>query len=37
VNQPQWFEDSQLAFFENVMRKKYDLRGVPVRILTRKK
>lgn len=37
VNQPQWFEDSQLGFFENVMRKKYDLRGVPVRILTRKK
>lgn len=37
VNQPQWFEESQLAFFENVMRKKYDLSGVPVRILTRKK
>jgi len=37
VNQPQWFEESQLGFFENVMRKKYDLRGVPVRILTRKR
>lgn len=37
VNQPQWFEESQLGFFENVLRKKYDLRGVPVRILTRKK
>lgn len=37
VNQPQWFEESQLGFFENVMRKKYDLQGAPVRILTRKK
>lgn len=37
VNHPQWFGESQLGFFENLMRKKYDLHGVPVRFLSRKK
>jgi GTP-binding protein len=35
VNEPQWFGESQLAFFENVLRKNYDLKGVPVRFVVR--
>jgi GTP-binding protein len=30
VNYPEWFGQSQLACFENLLRKKYDLRGCPV-------
>ncbi len=37
VNEPVWFGQSQLAFFENIMRKKYDLIGVPVAFIPRKK
>lgn len=37
VNQPDWFGPSQLAFFENRMRKKFDLLGVPVILIPRKK
>lgn len=37
VNQPEWFGQSQLSFLENVMREQYDLRGVPVRFIVRKK
>ena len=37
VNEPKWFGESQLAFFENTMRKKYDLDGAPVRFLVRKR
>ena len=37
VNEPIWFGQSQLAFFENIMRKKYDLVGVPVKFIPRKK
>lgn len=37
VNEPLWFGESQLAFFENILRKKYDLQGVPVKLLTRKR
>lgn len=37
VNQPQWFGQSQLKFFEGVMRKKYELKGVPIRFFVRKK
>lgn len=36
VNEPKWFGPSQMSFFENVLRKKYDLQGVPVRIIIRK-
>lgn len=37
VNEPVWFGQSQLAFFENIMRKKYDLVGVPLKFIPRKK
>ena len=37
VNEPKWFGPSQLTYFENQMRRAYDLRGVPIRFLTRKK
>jgi GTP-binding protein len=36
VNQPDWFGDSQCAFFENLLRKKYGLTGVPIRFIVRK-
>jgi GTP-binding protein len=37
VNEPAWFGPSQLAFFENLLRKEYDLIGVPVKFIVRKK
>jgi GTP-binding protein len=37
VNQPSWFGSSQLAFFEGVMRRTYNLKGVPIRFLVRKR
>lgn len=33
---PEWFGPTQLGFFDNVMRSAYELRGVPVKFLTRK-
>lgn len=36
VNEPKWFGPTQLGFFENMMRKTYDLLGVPVRFFCRK-
>jgi GTP-binding protein len=36
VNEPLWFEQSQITFFENVMRDTYDLQGVPVKFIVRK-
>ncbi len=33
---PDWFGPSQLGFFDNVMRAKYDLQGAPIKFLTRK-
>lgn len=36
VNEPDWFGQSQISFFDNVLRKAYDLKGVPVRFITRK-
>jgi GTPase len=36
VNEPVWFESSQLAFFENLLRDDKDLRGVSVRFVLRK-
>ena len=37
VNTPEWFGPSQLMFFENVMRATYDLQGVPVKFVLRKR
>jgi len=36
VNYPEWFGSSQVSFFENILRKKYDLKGVPIKFLVRK-
>jgi GTPase len=35
VNEAPWFQESQRGFFEGVLRKEYDLRGVPVRFVVR--
>lgn len=35
VNQPRWFGPSQQAFLENVLRKEYDLRSVPIKFIMR--
>lgn len=35
VNMPTWFGDSQLAYYEKVLRQKYDLRGVPIKFIVR--
>ncbi len=37
VNESDWFGPSQLSFFEKVLRKAYDLEGVPVAFVVRKK
>lgn len=37
VNEPKWFGPSQLTYFERILRKSTDLKGVPVRFVTRKK
>lgn len=36
VNEPAWFGQSQIAYFENVLRKAYPLEGVPIKFITRK-
>ncbi len=36
VNEPAWFGPSQLGYFDNVLRKAYDLEGVPVKFIPRK-
>lgn len=36
VNEPRWFESSQLGFFENILRSKYDLLGTPIKFILRK-
>ncbi len=33
---PDWFGPTQLGFFDNILRAKYDLLGVPIKFLTRK-
>lgn len=35
VNKPDWFGPSQLGFFENLLRKEYDLVGVPIKFIVR--
>ncbi len=37
VNHPDWFGPSQLAFFEGIVRRNFDVRGVPIRFVTRKR
>lgn len=37
VNEPLWFGDSQRAFFENILRAEYDLHGVPIKFVIKKK
>ena len=36
VNYPEWFEQTQLGFFENLLRKNYDLKGVPITFSVKK-
>lgn len=36
VNHPHWFGPTQLQFFENKLREKYDLKGVPVKFILKK-
>lgn len=33
---PEWFGPTQLGFFDNIIRAKYDLFGVPIKFLTRR-
>ena len=35
VNEPKWFGPSQFGYFENVLRKQYDLKGVPIKFIAR--
>jgi len=35
VNVPMWFGQSQLAYYEKVLRQKYDLRGAPIKFIVR--
>ncbi|MCK5632894.1 ribosome biogenesis GTPase Der [bacterium] len=37
ANEPKWFGSSQLAYFENQMRRVYDLKGAPIKFVVRKK
>ena len=37
VSEPRWFGPSQLGFFDNILRKHIDLKGVPIKFLARKK
>ncbi len=36
VNEPDWFGESQINFFDNIMRKEFDLKSVPIKFATRK-
>lgn len=37
VNEPKWFGASQLSFFENILREKYDFLGAPIKLVTKKR
>lgn len=37
VNEPRWFGPSQCTYLERILRKNADLKGVPVRFVSRKK
>ena len=36
VNEPAWFGESQLTFFENLLRSEYAMTGVPVKFIVKK-
>lgn len=36
VNEPDWFGESQLTFFENLLRSEYAMTGVPVKFVVKK-
>lgn len=36
VNEPEWFGESQLNFFENILRKHFNLKSTPVRFVVKK-
>lgn len=35
VNVPMWFGQSQLAYYEKILRQKYDLRSAPIKFIVR--
>lgn len=37
TNRPEWFEETQIGFVENILRKKYDLLGCPIKFIIKKK
>lgn len=37
VNKPEWFKESQLSFFENILRANYSLKGIPIKFIVRSK
>jgi GTPase len=37
VNYTEWFGPSQLAFFESIVRKNFEVQGVPIKFVVRKK
>ena len=37
VNHPEFFDESHVTFFENILRDNYDLVGVPIKFLLRKR
>jgi len=37
ANEPKWFGRSQLGFFDNQIRRNFDLKGVPIKFLVRKR
>jgi GTP-binding protein len=36
VNEPKWFGPTHIGFIDNMLRKEYDLRGIPIKFLVRK-
>jgi GTP-binding protein len=37
VNESRWFGPSQLKFFENLIRSEYDMQGVPMKFIVKKR
>jgi GTP-binding protein len=37
VNEPQWFGPTQLNYVERILRERYDLKSVPLRLITQRK
>jgi len=36
VNEPKWFGPTHTGFIDNMLRKEYDLRGIPIKFIVRK-